>query len=74
MRNSPSVSKARPTREQLNTAAALKVQYGIPDRVMMVITDQPEGDMKMIWWDKHRCLCINPDGKRRYYEGLQIKI
>lgn len=65
---------ALPTREQLAVAAGLKTEYGEPDQVMILVSDQSESDMRMIWWNQRRCLCIEPNGKRRYYEGVQKKI
>lgn len=63
-----------PTAEQRNVAAALTMEYGQPDRIMIEKLERDEGRpglVYMAWFKQSRILFIKPDGKRQLFEGVQ---
>jgi hypothetical protein len=58
------------TAPQETSAAGLEAMYGKPDQKMLERTDEMYGQMRLIWWEKKRCLCIKPDGTRQLYDGV----
>lgn len=62
---------AFPTAEQEITARGLVEMHGSPDQIMLERTEEPYGQLRLIWWKPQRCLCIKPDGKRQLYDGVR---